>query len=88
MCSVIDFLADINTSWSLIRADLIRQWQNPPVSLHTELSRHLSVQGEGSQMFLRHYPTGWWDVLLVGCSIGLCPGLYSPGCMPNGSGFV
>ncbi len=38
ICSIIDFLFNINTSWSwycLSRADLIRLLQNPPVLLHT-----------------------------------------------------
>ncbi len=56
--SVIDFLADRNTSWSQYRlssADLIRHLENPGFPLHTSESVRLFGHLEGSRTQLRRY---------------------------------
>ncbi len=58
MCSIIDFLAERNTSWSryhLSSADLIRHLENPDSPLRTSGSIHLFDHSEGSQMLLKRY---------------------------------
>src|SRR6266851_1893335 len=82
MRSVIDFLAEMNTSLSLyhlISADLIRLLQNPLVSLRTELSFGPSAQGEGCRMLERHYRADSRGVFPPVRWRGLRPGPYSPG---------
>jgi len=56
--SVIDFLADRNTSWSryhLNSADLIRHLENPGFPLRIFESVHLSVSLVRSRMLPRRY---------------------------------
>ena len=53
MHSIIDFRAEINTSWSrycLSSADLIRQRENPPFSPRIDRSSRSSVPVKGHQM--------------------------------------
>ena len=60
--SVIDFLADRNTSWSqdhLSSADLIRHLENPGSLLHTSVLACLSDCSGGSRMPLRCCLGGW-----------------------------
>ncbi len=55
--SIIDFLADRNTSWSwycLSSADLIRHLENPDSPLRISGSVHLSDHSGGSRMRLGH----------------------------------
>src|SRR5216683_858843 len=82
MRSVIDFLAEMNTSLSLyhlISADLIRLLQNPLVSLHTGLSFGLSAQGGGCRMLGRRCRAGSWGVSPPVRWRGPHPGPCSPG---------
>ena len=61
-CSVIDFLADRNTSWSRYRlssADLIRHRENPGFPLRTSGSVHLSGHLGGSRTQLMCCLKGW-----------------------------
>src|SRR5216683_4980605 len=82
MRSVIDFLADMNTSLSLyhlISTDLIRLLQNPLVSPRTGLSSGPSVQGGGCRMLGRRCSAGSRGVSLLGPGRGLRLGPCSLG---------
>src|SRR5216683_2532261 len=82
MRSVIDFLAEINTSLSLYRlisTDLIRLLQNPLVSLRIGLSSRLSVRGGVCRMPERRYQVDWRGVFLPVSGRGLHPGPCSLG---------
>src|SRR5216683_5628447 len=68
--SVIDFLADRNTSWSrycLSSADLIRHLENPGSPLHISRSVHLSDHLGENRTLLRHCLRGWRAGVGVGC---------------------
>src|SRR6266851_1103804 len=74
MRSVIDFLAEMNTSLSLYRlisTDLIRLLQNPPVSLRIGLSSGLSARGGGCRMLGRRCSASSRGVSLPALGRGL-----------------
>src|SRR6266851_1453921 len=82
MRSVIDFLAEMNTSLSLYRlisTNLIRLLQNPLSSLCTGLSSGLSVRGGGCRMLGRHWRVGSRGVSLPVLGRGLRPSPYNLG---------
>src|SRR6266853_4081236 len=73
--SVINFLADRNTSWSrycLSSANLIRHLENPGSPLHTSGSVRLSGCLGESQMLPGHCLGGWMAGVGVGCQ-SCCP---------------
>ncbi len=75
-CSIIDFLADRNTSWSqycLSSANLIRHLENPGPLLCTSGLACLSDHSGASRMWLGHYLGGWMVGGEVECQ-SYCPG--------------
>src|SRR6266851_4706499 len=91
MHSVIDFLAEMNTSLSLYRlisTDLIRLLQNPLAFPRTGLSSDPSVQGGGCRMLGRRCLAGSRGVSLLGPGRGLRLGPCSLGPVLGASGLA
>src|SRR6266851_2689611 len=91
MCSVIDFLAEMNTSLSLyhlISTDLIRLLQNPPAFPRIGLSFGPSARVEGCRMLGRCCRVSSWGVSPLGPRRDLRLGPCSPGPGLGASGLA